>query len=287
MCSSDLILKRGAGARRQVIVMVEATSGEACCTAGVAVRGRIRLRAPNAPKGWKGPWTPPPQVDGRDHVPSAWAGFCPSPGEPLPGIRVDDDRNVTLQRGASAEGDPPVWEDRAVGPSVADVLGDATYDQLASGASVVFTAGTTRLRGTIGPSASKGECRTDDDQNWGAPTTPASACWDYLPVIHARGNLRIDAKGEGQGILLVDGDLTMTSTFDFFGIVVVKGQVVLRGGATITGGVAAANRSNGRGQSQVRDESLIRFSSCAASRASAGLGGGARPLPGRHWFEVP
>lgn len=278
---------RTAAARREVIVMVQAASGRACCRAAVAIRGRLRVRAPSRPSGWKGPWTPPSQVDGRDHVPTAWAGFCPVPGSATPGILVDRTNNVTFQAGASAEGSPPLEEDRTIGPSLAEVLGDATYDELAARANVRFTSGTTRLRGTIGPSAANGACLTSDDQNWGAPTLPASACWDYLPVIHARGNLRIDARGQGQGILLVDGDLNVTNTFDFYGIVVVKGQATLRGGATVTGGLVAVNRANGSGQSLIRDESSIRYSACAASRASARLGGGARPLAGRHWFEVP
>lgn len=278
---------RTAAARRDVIVMVEAVSGQACCRAVVAIRGRMRVRAPNKPKGWKGPWTPPPQVDGRDHVPTAWAGFCPVPAPGIPGILVDRTNNLTFQAGASAEGTPPLEEDRTLGPSLADVLGDATYDELAALANVRFTSGTTRLRGTIGPSAINGACRTSDEMNWGAPTLPASPCWDYLPVIHARGNLRIDATGQGQGILLVDGDLNVTSTFDFYGIVVVKGQATLRGGSSVTGGLVAVNRADGNGQSLIRDESSIRYSACAASRASAALGGGARKLAGRHWFEVP
>lgn len=276
---------RRATARRQIIVMVEAAGGGGCCDAAIKIRGDLIVRPPRAPRRVRD-WEPPTQVDGRDHIPAIWAGYCPALSGTIPGVRIDDERNLDLQRNAVVEGSPEVLEDPTLDGSVADVLGSNGYAQLAAGADIVYDARNERLRGTIEPSVRRGECDTSDPQNWGAPGTPGSRCWDYLPVIHAEGNLTIDADGEGQGLLLVDGDLTMDAAFDFYGVIVVKGELTVRGEATVTGGVIVANRDNGRGRSDVREDAFVRYSSCAAARSTGGMGV-ARFLPGRHWFEVP
>lgn len=279
---------RRATARRQILVMVEATAGSgSCCDAAVKIRGDFTIRAPSGPRRNKG-WTPDAQVDGRDHVPAAWSGYCPSLTGAIPGVSIDSERNLSLERDAWSQGNPPVLEDRSIDGSVADALGSASFAQLAAEADLVFSSkGTTRLRDEIRPSARWGVCDTSDDRNWGAPTSPGSACWDYLPIIYSDGDLRIDAEGEGQGILLVDGDLTITDSFDFYGVILVKGELNLRGSATVTGVLQVANRSNGRGSSEIREDSEVRFSSCATARVAGGSKEGARYLPGRHWFEIP
>lgn len=278
---------RLSAARRQVVIMVVAGTGQACCEAAFTLRGRLQIRGPGGGSGRGRPsWANPPQVDGRDHVPYAWAGYCPAVSDALPGVAIDRADAVQLQRGATIEGDPAIAENASLSSSAGTALGGTTYDDLASTANLRFPSNT-RLRGSIRPSARHGECNTADNRNWGAPTTPASACWDYLPVIHAEGNLRIDADGEGQGILLVDGDLTIDAEFEFYGIVVVKGRAILRDEAVITGGLVVANGYLGREESQIREDAQVRFSSCAASRASGSLVSGARFLDGRHWFEVP
>lgn len=258
--------------------------GSACCGAGVKILGDLTLRAPTGPRGGRGGWTPPPQVDGRDHVPTEWSGYCPAPAPTLPGVAVDRSANVSLERGAVVEGSPPVLEDPGLDASLTGGFGGTTYAALAAGADIVFSGFNTRLRGWIRPSARQGACDTGDDQNWGAPLTPGSACWDYLPVIHATGNLDIDARGEGQGILLVDGDLTVSGAFDFYGIVVVKGRVTMGDGG-ITGSLLVGNNA-GTGGSEIGDGATVHYAACASARATARTGG-ARFLPGRHWFEVP
>ncbi len=273
-------------ARRRIITMVVGGGGgAACCGSAVKIVGHLTLRASGSSGGGHGSWTPTPQADGRDHIPSAWSGLCPTPGSALPGVEIDRSSNLTLRRDANVAGTPPVLEAPSLDPALTNVVAGGAYADLAAAADIEFGGSSTRIRDSIRPSASGGACNTDDTRNWGAPGTPTSACWDYLPVIHAAGNLRIDAAGEGQGILLVDGDLTITDDFDFYGVVVVKGEVNLRGDATITGTLLVGNRS-GSGDSQIRDDAGVRYSACATARATAGMGD-ASFLPGRHWFEVP
>ncbi len=125
-----------------------------------------------------------------------------------------------------------------------------------------------------------------DSLNWGAPAWPGSACWDYLPIVHAGGTLRIEGGGTGQGLLLVDGDLIVSEDFHFHGLVVVKGRTILEDQARITGGVVTGNRGIFGLVSELSDGSSIRYSACAIGRATAGLVD-VELLPGRFWFEIP
>lgn len=279
---------RTATARRQVLTMITGGAAESlCCEGAAVVAGRLLARGESS-GGGRGRGrvaTPPPTVDGRDFIPSAWAGTCPTATSALPGVVVSRSRDVILRRNAEVEGSPPIREDRGLGPSVAEVLGGTAYDDLAARADVILPPGA-RFRSAIGPQASQGECATSASGNWGAPETPGSVCWNYLPIIHARGDLRIDRGGRGQGILLVDGDLTVRDGFRFYGIVVVKGKTTWRDGSTLTGGIVIGGGSRGNQQSQLRDAARFRYSSCAVARASADLGG-TRFLDGRHWFEIP
>ena len=279
---------RQATARRRILTMVRGGGGGSlCCRAAAVVGGDLRVRAPNSPRGGRGrggAGPQPPMVDGRDHVPMVWAGFCPAMAPATAGVTIRRSQDLDLERDATLAGSPEILVDASLGPSAADVLGTTTFAALAARANVVFS-GNERFRSRIGPSARNGQCDLGDDLNWGAPETPASVCWDYLPIIHAQRDLRIDEPGQGQGILLVEGDLDVRDDFRFYGLVVVKGTLDMRD-VSITGGRVVGGGGNGNGRSEIRDDGLVEYSSCAVARASAGLGS-ATFLDGRHWFEIP
>lgn len=278
---------RRSQARRRIITMVTGgVGGAACCGAAVKIVGDLTIRSSGRGGGRRGRGTTDPQADGRDQAPTAWSSYCPTPSPSLPGVAIDRSEHLDLQHGATVDGSPPVLEDGSLDATLTDAIGGTTYDALAADADIELGWRDRTLRGSVGPSARHGECDTSDNQNWGAPLDPVSACWDYLPVIHATGDLEIDAHGEGQGTLLVDGDLTITGAFDFYGIVVVKGELVMGGSATITGTLLVGNGPSGSGSSEIRDDAAVQYSSCATARV-AGRAGGARFLAGRHWFEVP
>ena len=48
--------------------------------------------------------------------------------------------------------------------------------------------------------------------NWGAPTVKTSPCFNYFPIIYHYGRPQLSGSGAGQGILLVEGNLTVTGT---------------------------------------------------------------------------
>jgi len=277
---------RAVTARRQIVTMVTGGgAGDLCCSGGLTIDGRVRIRGANRPRGHRGRWDPPPQVDGRDHTPTAWSPYCPAQDPGTAGVAVGNARDIRLQRGASVRGVPPIDVDRSIDQGIVQQIGSSTYDELAALASITFN-GNTRLRAPLLPRARAGECDTSDSHNWGAPENPGSVCWDYLPIVHATGNLRLDGGGQGQGILLVDGDLQLRGNLNYHGIIVVKGTLLLRDQSVVTGGVIVGNRANGRGNSRILHDTLIRYSSCAVARSAAGLGG-ADFLAGRYWFEIP
>jgi hypothetical protein len=133
------------------------------------------------------------------------------------------------------------------------------------------------------PRSTEEECDTEAHENWGEPMKwGGGACTSHYPVVHTAGDLLVNG-GRGQGLLLVDGNLTLRGGFEFFGVVLVRGALLSGvGGARITGAVALA--SQGPIASSL-GSIAIDFSRCAARRALLSL---AFPLPvmERSWYEV-
>ena len=97
------------------------------------------------------------------------------------------------------------------------------------------------------------------------------------------GDLKITG-GEGQGILLVDGDLSVQGGAEFFGPVIVKGSLKTAAtGGHFNGGVMAANVD--LEQSTLLGNAVVNFSSCALTKA---LAGAATPVfvARRSWTEL-
>ena len=151
----------------------------------------------------------------------------------------------------------------------------------ASRANHVLPPGTYSL---IGPSSSGGDCRTSDSRNWGDPRAPLSLCGAYRPVIFVVGDLTL-AGGIGQGVLAVDGNLTVTGGFEFHGLVLVTGRLVADGaGVRIVGAVQVGDPQ--RGQVELHGRSQVIHSPCALLRAVAPWSR-AVPLRRRSWLSVP
>ena len=90
--------------------------------------------------------------------------------------------------------------------------------------------------------------------------------------------------GVGQGIMLVEGDLSVQGGAQFFGPVIVKGSLKTAGtGGHFNGGVMAANVD--LEQSTLLGNAVINYSSCALNRALAGT---ATPIfvARRSWTEL-
>lgn len=124
-----------------------------------------------------------------------------------------------------------------------------------------------------------GACDEDDPRNLGDPLRQlgaASPCADYAPVLRT-GTLHLSG-GVGQGLLVVDGDLTIDAGAEFFGAVIVRGTLELTGGAHLYGVAFAARVS-------LDDHALIHFSRCALARAR--LAAAVPVVPrGAAWVEM-
>lgn len=202
-------------------------------------------------------------------------------------LSVGSGAHVELLPGEAAiEGDPSIRVD----PSLADVApwadlgGGLSYEDLAAQATVELAGGSSL--GEIGPRRADGDrCAAGDPRNWGAPLEPGHACATHFPIVHALGDLRVSGPGSGQGVLLVDGDLTMDEGFEFFGPVLVRGAARLSGegtrlrGALVAGELWVAGAGGGVG--------TLRYDPCAVRRGLVGSGVvRARPLAGLPWMEL-
>jgi hypothetical protein len=104
--------------------------------------------------------------------------------------------------------------------------------------------------------------------NWGDPVrhSPAAACETYFPIIHITGNATLSG-GSGQGILLVDGDLTKAGNFSFTGVVITRGTIRSSGSNNgVTGVEMAASIDEGDAVT-LTGSTTIQYSSCAVQQA--------------------
>ena len=103
-------------------------------------------------------------------------------------------------------------------------------------------------------------------------------------IAYAPGNL-IVSSGQGQGILLVDGDLTINGNFTFNGLIIIKGAFKPMVGTVNLNGSLQVGGFNGTqtafGQNQVN----IRYSSCALNRTMDATGF-ATPVRSRSWVRL-
>ncbi len=219
-------------------------------------------------------------VNGRDMIPAGWGLVCSSALEDKPGIEWKDDVLVVVEPGGTLDGAPPLVEDPTINGTNVFEWGSLNYDDLVAMADIEIPS-PNAASGQIKPHVAGGECNTVPWKNWGAPEDPSSPCFDYFPIIHRPGPLTLtNGKGGGQGILLVDGELTIEGDFDFYGLVIVKGEIQMKGNVNIYGAVIVG------AQLQSEPGDLIQYSQCAVARALAAAGGERAPLRSRGWLQM-
>ena len=166
-------------------------------------------------------------IDGNDHAPTGWAG-CPPLDSTKAGIRTQSSGSVSTSGHPTILGNPPVLKDPTLADSSFTHYGDVTYAQLAQAANITVAA--QNFSTSISPATLGGSCDLSVQTNWGSPTTPTGPCGNYFPVIHITGDGAVINGQEGQGVLLVDGSLSVQGGFQFFGVVIVKGSLKTSGG---------------------------------------------------------
>jgi hypothetical protein len=138
-----------------------------------------------------------------------------------------------------------------------------------------------RVSGTVtpGPVTELGECVTAELGNWGSPSDPTGPCGGYRPARIAE-QLTV-AGGEGQGLLVVRGDLRLMAGARFDGLALVGGELVLEDGAALFGMARVA------GSVRVGGGSRLSGRVCPALLALEAQPGLRRPidLPGGGWIR--
>lgn len=177
-------------------------------------------------------------VNGVDQNPTGWTN-CDAPGPPQPGIR-DQGGQVSTNGNGTVTGTPPVVNDPTINSNTFTTFGGATYAQLAARANVTLPGGNYQTQ----PVLTGGVCDRSVLTNWGDGMNPGSACATYFPIIHLTGDVTLNGV-QGQGILLVDGTLSVQGSYQFFGITIIQGDLKTAGGgstdAHFWGGVMAKN----------------------------------------------
>lgn len=231
-------------------------------------------------------------VDGRDRLP--WSGTSAQwDSASCAGLRGPDTWAVAVPPSARVNDRPQNYGGTMT----------VTYDPLASDSNTYVRYGTEswetlvananiRLPGSgyndIEPTLRNGDCDVANQFNWGEPFggNPATeACRDYFPIVYFSGSTRLNGRGRGQGILLVNGDLEINGNFDWAGLIIVRDDVSRgNGAARITGAVLARNVDL-RDPTTVTGNQSVFYSRCAvesALRGSAIL----IPVRDRAWAQL-
>lgn len=246
---------RGAwGGRRQVARFLKRSSmAPGCCAAALSTRGGVSLSDSG-------------RVSGLDRTPAIWdAAPDACDGVDLTdraGVAFDSTGSLLLGGSALLTGSPPLLE-----PAPGELArGGSWLREVAMIADVRLRPGDSLT--AIGPALTgSGDCDRRRPANWGNPREVGHACFDYVPLIHAPGDLTINSEGSGQGILAVEGDLSIVGDFEFYGLVLVGGRLAgVTGRGRLVGGVVVLN-SGGTG-SEVGGGVSLEYSTCAVKRAA-------------------
>lgn len=232
------------------------------------------------------------EIHGEDTAPLLWSD-CPPSSDTLPGLAYNPDYppQINCSKDDCVTGEPATQELEAAGdPNTYNVFGDITYSDLVALATKTIPGGETftSLQPTFNlDSLGNTYCVRSDTSNWGDPTHlyPSTVCRSYFPIIHVTGDLKLTG-GEGQGILLIDGDLDASGGVNFYGPVIVKGALKITGNSAaprFLGGVMAENVDIDN--NMMAGNSVVNYSSCAIEKAVNGSATAAFDKT-RGWIEM-
>ena len=235
----------GGGARQRIGMLTRIAPVQFGIRASLTTQGQVAMSG-NA------------NINGADQIPTGWAS-CDPPGPAQAGVR-DQGGNVSETGNATVLGVPPVVNDPTINNNTFTTFGGATYASLAAKANLVIPAGNY----STDPVVTNGQCDHTVLTNWGDGENPNAPCASYFPIIHATGTITLN-NTQGQGILLVDGDLNIQGSYQFFGIVIIQGDLKTAGGGTTDahfwGGVMAKNAD--LSTQSLSGRATLNFSSCA------------------------
>ena len=203
-------------------------------------------------------------VNGNDANPTGWS--CSNALVNMPGSVITPTATTSVNGSVIINGNPPFTTSALAGDTNTYFnYGSSTYTSLAALANVTLPGG--NYNG-MAPAVSSGVCNKSSTMNWGDPVrhSPAAACESYFPIIHITGNASLST-GTGQGILLVDGDLTKSGNFSFYGVVIARGTIRSSGSNNGVTGVEMAAAIDLGDAVTLSGSTSIQYSSCAVQQA--------------------
>jgi hypothetical protein len=224
-------------------------------------------------------------VNGTNANPSGW-DCADYPGRDTTAVAYGPSSTLTIQKSSNAIGNPAAYADPNAGSDGTYVkYGDESWTSLVANADIKLNGDP----GTVLPVLNAaGACNTSLSTNWGEPlrdATAVKACQSYMPIIYVSTDVHL-SQGRGQGILLVDGSLFVTGSFDWYGLIIVRDQFTKsNGSANIVGAAMARNASISATTNDILGDVTFQYSKCAIETA---LRGSARLLPAkkRAWAEM-
>ncbi|MDQ6872484.1 MAG: hypothetical protein M3037_10825 [Gemmatimonadota bacterium] len=217
-------------------------------------------------------------VQGKDNTPPGWTTCSGLDTTSKAGVVAKNAGDVVASQG-QVTGNPPVKIDATMDSTWFMQYGGVSYTDLANSASITLGAGTY----SPAPSVVGGVCQ-NTTTNWGDGNTPTNPCGSRYPIIHLTGDATI-LNGQGQGIILADGNLTFGGTFTFYGIIIVrKGFKTQAGGNPKVYGAVMAQDSN-LATTAFAGDAVINYSVCALIAAKNATGTPAQ-LRSRNWVEL-
>ncbi len=204
-------------------------------------------------------------INGVDQSPTGW-NSCGPLGAPLAGVRAASGTSVS--GAATVIGNPPVMVDTSVHTSTFNQFGSVSYAQLAAMATITLAG--QNFSTSIAPAVTAaGACDQTVLTNWGDPLNPTAACGNYMPIVHITSSATINGQ-EGQGILLVDGNLSVQGGFQWYGITIIKGSLLTAGGGGSPAhfwGATLVQDSVSLGNNSISGSANLLYSGCAVQKA--------------------
>ncbi len=212
-------------------------------------------------------------ITGVNTTPPGWSG-CTSSNDTL-AISVNPSSTLSVQKPSSQAVNGSSKADPNVGNlSTYNTFGTETWNSLVAKANVTANGA------NPSPSGTSTTC-TMTSTNWGESLRSASyvaGCTNYFPIVYASGSLSLNG-GRGQGVLIVNGDLTINGTFAYDGLILVKGNLKANGTLDVFGAVMV------QGTTDILGNANFSYSACAVSNAFAGLSTPARTKQ-RSWAQM-
>ncbi len=258
----------GGGARQRLGLLLRIKPVQFPMQAAMTTQGNIDLRGQA-------------EVDGTDQNPTGWADCAPADTNKA-GIRTSSTSTVTAHGSGGVYGNPPVVKDPTVADSTFTKFGDVLWTQLVAAANIKLPGGTY----TTQPSLIGTACNRADVLNWGDGMNKAAPCGNYMPIIYLSGTTTLN-NVQGQGILLINGDLNIQGSYQFYGVTIIQGALKASGGGTTEAhfwGMTMA-RSVDFDSQKFTGKAEINYSKCAIVNALQLSGVGAQ-MRSRGWVQL-